>query len=288
MPKTRAERMIFMFNMFGQPYLDVDTGANLGGGGIPADTAGQQTTTQQADTTQTGGQQQTEPFLTIKYNKDEVPLDKNRAIEYAQKGMNYDHVYNELTQLRNHPGMSYLNTQAQRYGMTVDQYVQAVQEAEEREQLNQLVQNNIPQEYAQEMLENRKFRQQYQAERQANQQRETTNRMYQEFLDTYPDIKPEEIPPEVWQEVKQGKNLLDAYVRHENKSLKDKLNGFQTREQAAQANQANANSSTGSAKGNGLPDSGFISKEVFEANKGNQKWMYDNYDKVRKSMGKWR
>ena len=51
--------------------------------------------------------------------------------------------------------------------------------------------------------------------------------------------------------------------------------------------QANAATSTGSAKGTGKPVAGYIPKEVFEANKGNQDWLSKNYDTLIKSMKKW-
>ncbi len=38
--------------------------------------------------------------LEIKYNGELMSLDKDKAIELAQKGMNYDHVYEELIRLR--------------------------------------------------------------------------------------------------------------------------------------------------------------------------------------------
>ena len=59
-------------------------------------------------------------------------------------------------------------------------------------------------------------------------------------------------------------------------------------QQKDQANQINAGSSTGSAKGQGTPDVGFISKEVFLQNKNNQNWMMKNYDILRKSMSRWK
>lgn len=251
----------------------------------------QEVDTNLVDTTQQEVQQD-QPFLTVKYNKDEVSLDRDRAIEYAQKGMNYDHVYEELNQLRNNPGMSYLDKQAQQYGMTVEQLVQAYQQQEQQEELNNLIQNNIPPHFAQEMLENRKFREQYQTERETNQQKTQQEQMYNEFLQTYPEFndpqKANEISVDVWARVQQGKNLTDAYNEHKVKEYQKQFEALQTKEQAAAANQANALSSTGSVKSEGVPSTGYISKDVFEANKGNQKWMYEHFDEIKKSMGKWR
>jgi hypothetical protein len=266
------------YNTFRQPYLDGDDGVNLGGGSTEG---------QQSQSTTTGAGETQEQMFKLKYNHEEREIPYSQAVELAQKGMNYDKVMEKLQGLENNPGLSWINAQAQRYGMTVDEFVNAMKQQEEQEQLNQLVQQNIPQEYAQEMLENRRFRQQYQSEREAMQQRIKTEAMYQEFLDSYPDINPDNIPQEVWNEVGKGRSLLDAYVRHENKTLRDQLTKFQTKEQVTAANQANAQVSTGSVKGGGAPESGFISREVYDANKGNQNWMQKNYDNIIKSMKKW-
>lgn len=81
---------------------------------------------------------------------------------------------------------------------------------------------------------------------------------YGEFFKAYPDVKGNEIPVEVWQEYQKGKNLLDAYVRHENNQLKAKLKAIET-------NQANADSSTGSITGNGTGKNITLTPEAIEA-----------------------
>jgi hypothetical protein len=189
-------------------------------------------------------------------------------------------------QYKSDPRLSFVETQAKKYGMTTEQYLEAVAKAEEEEKLNELVQQNIPQEYAKKLLEHDKIINEYQSERQANQQKEAKNKMYQEFLDAYPDVNPMDIPPEVWQEVKTGRSLTDAYTRHENKLLREKLDGVQSQQQTQQANQKNAVDSTGSAK-SGKATQGFISKETFEQNRKNQKWMDANYDNLTSSMKHW-
>jgi uncharacterized protein (DUF849 family) len=179
-------------------------------------------------------------------------------------------------------------TYGQSHGIrTYAEYQKALDAQKQQEEVNRLVQQNIPQQYAQEMLENRKFREQYQTERQRAEQAEKQQKQYAEFMEAYKDVQPDQIPEEVWQDVKGGRALLDAYVRYENKSLKGELEKYRQQQQAAQANQANAASSTGSVKGTGAPDSGYISKEVFDANKHDQNWMNKNYDKIMQSMRKW-
>lgn len=152
------------------------------------------------------------------------------------------------TELKSHPALSYLEQKAQKLGISVEQLIENDRKWEEQQALNDLIQKNIPEEYAKEMLENRKFREQYQTEKQQREQKEKEQKMYLEFLEAYPDVKPEDVPVEVWKEVKEGRNLLDAYVRYENKRLKDEMAKFQQQQQNQQANQTNAASSTGSAR----------------------------------------
>lgn len=156
-------------------------------------------------------------------------------------------------ELKSNPHLSYLEQKAQKLGISIDQLIDNDRKFEEQEALNKLVQQNIPEEYAKEMLENRKFREQYQTEKQTREQKETEQKMYADFLDTYPDVKPEDVPAEVWKEVKAGRNLTDAYMRYENKQLKTRIAGVQQQEQTHQANEKNAETSTGAAKNTSKP-----------------------------------
>lgn len=107
-----------------------------------------------------------------------------------------------------------------------------------------------------------------------------------EFLDAYPDVKPEDVPVEVWVEVNKGRNLLEAYVRYENKRLKEEMAKFQQQQQVQQANEKNAASSTGSAKSSGATG-GYISREQFEANKHDINWVRKNLSILEESRKHW-
>jgi len=205
-----------------------------------------------------------EPFIKIKYNKEEVALDREKAIELAQKGMNYDKIYEKLQQLENDPRLSFVEQQAQRYGMTAEQYLEAVREAEEQEQLNELIQQNIPEEIAKEIMENRKFREQWEQERRAREQEEQRQADYQAFLETFPDVKPEDIPQSVWEEVKQGKSLVDAYTRYENQLLRQQLEGLQGKKEVEKKNEENKQATTGSVTGQGDGKQPYFTKEQVE------------------------
>lgn len=151
-------------------------------------------------------------------------------------------------ELKNNPYLSYLEQKAQKLGISVEQLIENDRKWEEQQKLNELIQQNIPPEFAQKLLEHDKIVQEYQTEKQIREQKEKEQKMYLEFLEAYPDVKPEDVPAEVWKEVKEGRSLLDAYVRYENKRLKDEMAKFQQQQQNQQANQTNAASSTGSAR----------------------------------------
>ena len=193
----------------------------------------EQTETQDQEP-QTEQTEQTSPFLKVKYNKEEMELDEATARELAQKGLNYDKVTERLQALESDPRLALVEQLAQQQNMSVDEYVQAVQQYQEQQQLDELIQQNIPEEYAREMLENRRFREQLQQER---QQREQEAKQQQEFADFFKyfrdtngrDFVPEQdqIPQSVWDANAQGIPLRYAFAEHENQQLRQQLATFQ-------------------------------------------------------------
>ena len=167
-------------------------------------------------------------------------------------------------EMQKNPALSYLTQKAQRLGISVEQLIANDQRYEQQQELNRLLQQNIPPEYAKEMLESRQFRQKYQQTQQVLQRQQAQQKMYSEFLEAYPEAKPEDIPPEVWGAVKKGETLLSAYTRYENKKLREQLNGAQTQQKTAEANGKNAQSSPGSAKSTGKTGQ-FFTREQVEA-----------------------
>ena len=168
---------------------------------------------------------------------------------------------------------------------TEAEYKQALKEQELENKIRTQY-SNVPDEVVNELVEGKRFREQYQTEKQTAEQKAAESKMYSDFLEAYPDVKPEDVPAEVWKEVKAGRNLTDAYVRYENKRLKDEMAKYQTQQQIEQANSKNAASSTGSAKTSGKTG-GFISKEDFEANKHDMKWVQKNLSTLEESRRYW-
>jgi len=170
---------------------------------------------------------------------------------------------------------------------TYADYQKAVQTQKEQQEAERLAQQNIPEDLVREIIESRKFRQQWESERKTIEERQQREAEYQEFLEVYPDVKPSEIPSEVWQMVNQGKRLADAYRAYENKQLKAKIAEYENKFKALETNQKNAETSPGSVTGQGEIKGDFISLETFNANKHDRNWVIKNFKQIIESRAKW-
>jgi hypothetical protein len=264
-----------------------------------------QTETNTATETQTTGtEQQTmseQPRIKVKFNHQDMELPYEEAVTHIQKGMNYDKAVERARQEAR--DAVYADMGYEWNGKPITTEAEYKQALKEKEIFDKYQAQGLPEEVINELVASKRFREETLAERQTRENeeakikqdsefKERKNDMYIEFLNEFKDYDTPEkwklIPPEVFAEAdkwlqsggREGRRLADAFARYNYTKL-------MSQQQAATANQANAASSTGSVKGSGLPDTGFISKEVFEANKGNQQWMQKNYDNLTKSMRKW-
>lgn len=194
-------------------------------------------------TEETGDTPPTPQTIRIKYNHEEQEIPLEEAVPLVQKGMNYDKLQERVQQLETDPRLSFVEDLAREQGMDVNEYLDAVKAAREQQHINELVQQNIPEEYAREMLETRKFREQIEAEKKAKEEEARTNQSFQEFFQYFNqangrDFNPQQdkIPDEVWYQVNQGVPLKYAYMEHHNSQLKSQLSSLKqnkTNEQRA-------------------------------------------------------
>jgi hypothetical protein len=223
-----------------------------------------------------------EDFLEIKYNKESLRLDKEKARELAQKGMNYEKAVERAKQEARD---SYIAEQGYEWNgrsiTTESEYREAVRE---QELLQQYQSYDVPEEIVQELIENKKFREKYETEQHRAEREKAQEQDFQSFLENYPDVKAEEIPASVWQEVESGKSLIDAYMKHENKILKEQLGKTNKLETISQRNQENASASIGAIKSNG-ESAPFFTKE--QVSKMNTKEVNKNWKSINESMKKW-
>lgn len=138
--------------------------------------------------------------LDIKYNGEQMSLDKQRATELAQKGMNYDHVYEELKRLRENPELEKLNKLAQAAGMSTGELLDMLLNEDET---NPEMQNE-------------------QEKEQKNEQQGLEELI--EFFKKHPQLAKEDgLPEEVRQAALNGGDIEGAYLKYENRVLKEKL-----------------------------------------------------------------
>ena len=78
------------------------------------------------------------PFLTVTYNKAQRGLTQDEAIEYAQKGMNYDKLHGQYEALKqSEPLLNELNRLAELNGMSVEDYLHNLNDVQRNFEISQ-------------------------------------------------------------------------------------------------------------------------------------------------------
>jgi hypothetical protein len=163
---------------------------------------------------------------------------------------------------------------------TEAEYKEALKEQELRDKYS-----DLPEEVQQELIESKKFRENYTKQQEESTKQAKQQEDYKQFLETFPDTKPEDIPKSVWDEVNKGKSLVDAFTRHENQSLKEQIKSLTEKKEIEQKNEENANSSTGSVTGQGnAKATRFTREQVAEMSRDE---VQRNWDAINKSMKTW-
>lgn len=160
----------------------------------------------------------TEPLkIPIKYNKEERLLTVEEAAELAQKGMNYDKAVERAKQEARD---AYIAEQGHEWNgkkiTTEAEYKQAIME---RDLMQKYQDQGLPDEVVQELVENRKFREQYQSSQQEAETKQKQKADFDAFLEAFPGVDPTSIKPETWEKVNSGVPLKYAYMEQERAEL---------------------------------------------------------------------
>ena len=243
--------------------------------------------------------------IKVKFNHQELELPYEEAVQHIQKGMNYDKAVErarqEAAQQARDSWIAEQNYEWKGKPITTEaQYKRALQEQELENKIRAQY-ANVPDEILNELLEGKRFREESLAEKKAREEAEkkaqdekdfATRRdsMYNEFMTEFPEYDTEEkwksIPKEVWADAdkwlksggREGRRLADALAKHNLKQM-------QAQNQAAQANQANADSSTGSARGQAKSGTFFTREQVANMSREEIK---QNYNAIKESEGRWK
>ena len=177
-----------------------------------------------------------EPMFDLKYNKEIKQYTRQQVTELAQKGLNYDHVTEQrdrlqqeiadLTKFRdeNSAILDTLRAAAEASGKSVPEYLTSIR-------TNLLVAQGISPETARERIlredaEQRLHSQQKAEEAEANRKRDAEQRQKDDiarFQKKYKDVDPKTIPQEVWEAVRGGELLTDAYGDYQRRELERQL-----------------------------------------------------------------
>lgn len=200
-----------------------------------------------------------EPMFDLKYNKETKQYTRQQVTELAQKGLNYDRVTEQrdrlqqenadLTKFRdeNSAILDTLRAAAEASGKSVQEYLTSIR-------TNLLVAQGISPETARERIlredaEQRLHSQQKAEEAKANSKRDAEQRQRDDiarFQKKYKDVDPKTIPQEVWEAVRGGELLTDAYGDYQRRELERQLREANEKLAIRAKNESNRQKSLGS------------------------------------------
>lgn len=196
--------------------------------GAEEDTEGKLSGQAGADQAESGEADGAQETFCLRHLDRDYTVSREQAVALAQKGLDYDRIRADRDSLRQYkqqadPAYALAAALAGDAGMTVPDYLRHA--AGER-----LIKGGVEPELARQQAQ-----QEYAVMRAKAEQ--------QELYTQFPDAELNQLPEAFWQEVKQGKSLLSAYLMHENTQLKARIDA----ENQQQSNHAAAASSRRSA-----------------------------------------
>lgn len=200
-----------------------------------------------------------EPMFDLKYNKETKQYTRQQVTELAQKGLNYDHVTEQRDRLQqenadlakfrdeNSAILDTLRAAAEASGKSVPEYLTSIR-------TNLLVAQGISPETARERIlredaEQRLHSQQKAEEAEASSKRDAEQRQRDDiarFQKKYKDVDPKTIPQEVWEAVRGGELLTDAYGDYQRRELERQLKEANEKLAIRAKNESNRQKSLGS------------------------------------------
>ena len=200
-----------------------------------------------------------EPMFDLKYNKETKQYTRQQVTELAQKGLNYDHVTEQRDRLQqenadlakfrdeNSAILDTLRAAAEASGKSIPEYLTSIR-------TNLLVAQGISPETARERIlredaEQRLHSQQKAEEAEASSKRDAEQRQKDDiarFQKKYKDVDPKTIPQEVWEAVRGGELLTDAYGDYQRRELERQLKEANEKLAIRAKNESNKQKSLGS------------------------------------------
>ena len=195
-----------------------------------------------------------EPFMTIRYNKEDKKLSRDEAVTMAQKGMNYDHLQGKYDTLNNR-----LTQLAQMTGMNVEQYLDSLNTMQSNYALQQEVKalkeqypnsdesllKEIAQKRVNERFEQNKAQIAQTMNNEAEVQQKEIERQVAVFEKRYPNVSADKLDQSVYDLMNEGYTLLEAYQTYLDNQRQAKEKEVQQKQEIERINNKNKKKSLG-------------------------------------------
>jgi len=202
------------------------------------------------------------PFMTVKYNKESRNLTQEEAIEYAQKGMNYDSIYERYTTLKdNEIPMKELSNLAKANNMSLGDYVNQLKDVQKNFELDKELEalkeqypnsdENLLKEVAESHITDRATMLSKKQQESENAAKQEIGRQLDVFNRRYPNVDASKLDPNVYSLMKDGFTLLEAYESINNDKRIEELEKQKSLEEAQKLNQENKKKSLGNTSTTG-------------------------------------
>ncbi len=173
---------------------------------------------------ETGETAEEEPFMVIRYNKEDRPLNRDQTKELAQKGMNYDAMQQAMQERYDALNRDILRL-AQMNNMDVPQYLKSLEDMQVNYAVSrelQVLKEQYPEtdetvlkELANNRVADRLLKNQSQQAQnrqiEADKQRNEIRRQLEMFERKYPGVDAQNLDQKVYDLMKEGYTLLEAY-----------------------------------------------------------------------------
>lgn len=201
-----------------------------------------------------------EPFLSIKYDKQDVGLTREEAIDLAEKGKNYERLRDKYNTLNDR-----LSALSSRNGMSNDDFLKSLEEVQMEHEIN-LELNEIKKAYPdadpnllKELARNRAEAKRMQVvqtaqkeqQEQADAQTLEIKRQLNLFRQEYPNLEPDKLDKKVYDYVKNGYTLLEAYSKWARTEGAKSKPADDTKAKISQINEENKKRSLGNISNTG-------------------------------------
>lgn len=212
-------------------------------------------------------------FLKIKFNKEEISLSRDQAAELAQKGMNYDRVFEGNQTMT--PIYNEINRIAQANGMSVQDFMLNLSQLQSQFELNNEVamlreqypdaDDSLLEEVARAHLNDKSAQLVNQQRQNEEARKKEINRQLDIFEKRYPNVDYKSLDMDVYRLMKDGYTLLEAYetVMSDKRAAQEKERA--SREKISKQNEENKKKSLGnlSSGGGNYGDEDDFVKELF-------------------------